>query len=535
MSLLATAANAAWCASSVPSYLAFRAALANPRRVQLDLLRRYVGRNADTAFGREHGFASIRDLETFRSRVPVRGYDEIAPWIDRITAGEQRVLTADRVTRLIPSSGSTRAAKLIPYTAELQREFNRAIGPWIVDLYRNTPGLMRGPAYWSISPVSKTEEERHHGTSPSAVPIGFDEDSAYLGGIRQRLVDAVMAVPASVRHSPDVRSFQDATLLHLLRRRDLRLISVWHPSFLELLLDAAAERWDALLGYLGQDDAARAAELRATGPRDWRVVWPRLALVSCWADANAAGPADALRRRVPDVPLQPKGLLATEAFVSIPFAGRWPLAVRSHFMEFENDAGRLLTADELTPGGTYGVIVTTGGGLWRYKLGDRVRCDDMLAGTPSVRFVGRSDLVVDLVGEKLNEGFVGGVVRAVLAGARVETDFAMLAPDTCGGPAASLCYTLFIAAACGDRATVGRVLVSLDVALRANPHYAYCRDLGQLGPPRLFRIRGDAYATYVAAATRSGRRMGDVKPVALHAHAQWSTQFQGEYADSDGS
>jgi hypothetical protein len=72
-----------------------------------------------------------------------------------------------------------------------------------------------------------------------------------------------------------------------------------------------------------------------------------LALISCWADAHATGPARGLRARLPDVEFQPKGLLATEAFVTIPFRGAWPVAIRSHFFEFLEEDGSLKLADEL--------------------------------------------------------------------------------------------------------------------------------------------------------------------------------------------
>lgn len=513
-------ANAAWCAASVPSYVMFRSALGDPRRIQLQLLRRYLRHHATTAFGKAHGFSTINDVAGFRQRVPVRDYDGLAPWIDRVAAGEHRVLSEHPVTRLMPSSGSTRAAKLIPYTAELQQEFNRAIGPWVVELYRQTPDLMRGSAYWSITPVAQAPTHKRN----FAVPVGFDEDSAYLGGLRKRLVDAVMAVPGDVRHIQEVRAFRFATLRHLLARRDLRLVSVWHPSFLELLLDEARVRWGDLLEAIVPSDPARAAELRELGAEEWSAIWPRLRLVSCWADANASGPAESLRRRLPHVALQPKGLLATEAFISIPFAGKWPLAVCSHFLEFEDDDGRMLLADELRCGDEYGMIVTTAGGLWRYRLGDRVHCDGGLGRTPSVRFIGRNDLVVDRFGEKLSEGFVGQTIRNVLAGAQVQADFAMLAPDE---GVERTCYTLFLSTTSPIPAALS---TTLDQALRANPHYAYCRDLGQLGHPRLFCISFDAYATYVIAAGEFGKRLGDIKPVALHARSDWSRRFSGGYA-----
>jgi hypothetical protein len=228
--------------------------------------------------------------------------------------------------------------------------------------------------------------------------------------------------------------------------------------------------------------------------------------------------------------LQAKGLLATEAFVSIPFAGHWPLAVRSHFFELEDERGGMLLADELRPGGTYAVVLTTAGGLWRYKLGDLVRCNGMLGGTPSVRFVGRCDLVVDRVGEKLSEGFVAAAIRDVLAAARVDAHFAMLAPDCVDGDAAKPCYTLFLSTTEPWSENAPPVLALLDEALGANPHYAYCRDLGQLGGPRVFRIRHGAHATFLATAAESGRRrLGEIKPVALDGRADWSTRFCGDY------
>ena len=59
-------------------------------------------------------------------------------------------------------------------------------------------------------------------------------------------------------------------------------------------------------------------------------------MISCWADAAGAAPAAALASRFPSAVLQPKGLLATEGFVSLPLAaaGGAVLSARSHFFEF---------------------------------------------------------------------------------------------------------------------------------------------------------------------------------------------------------
>src|SRR6185503_1371706 len=147
--MLAAVGNFGWLASNVAAHLRFRAALRHPREAQFALLREHLQQNGGTAYGRTHRFDSVRSYEEFQRRVPLVTYDELAPLIERIRLGESNVLTADRVTHLIPTSGSTAARKLIPFTRSLQQQFNRAIAPWIADLYGSHRSLALGSAYWS--------------------------------------------------------------------------------------------------------------------------------------------------------------------------------------------------------------------------------------------------------------------------------------------------------------------------------------------------------------------------------------------------
>ncbi|MCA1769890.1 MAG: GH3 auxin-responsive promoter family protein, partial [Halomonas sp.] len=154
-----------------------RQALADPETIQRALLRQLLERNAETHFGLAHGFSAIRSPEEFRERVPVQPPDALAHWVAAIRAGESGVLTRDPVTRLVPTSGTTGPMRLIPWTRGLQSQFGRAIGAWTHDLLDQDPTLMGGPAYWSISPAGPQLPE----ASGSAVPVGTDRDSAYLG------------------------------------------------------------------------------------------------------------------------------------------------------------------------------------------------------------------------------------------------------------------------------------------------------------------------------------------------------------------
>lgn len=535
MTIAASLAGTAWLSSNVAGYWRYRRALARPEATQRALLASYVRNNADTRFGRDHRFSRIRSIEEFQDRVPLSSYSDVSPHIDAIRQGVGDVLTHDPVRTLALSSGSVAPAKLIPYTRTLEQEFRRAIAPWVIDLYSRRPSLAAGSSYWSITPVASDRP-----SPPSAVPIGFEEDSEYLGAAGKRLVDATLAVPGVVRSIPDVDAFRYVTLLFLLRRRDLRLVSVWHPSFLTLLLGALASHWELLLDDIRRGtvtppgglppaiasdlggrlhpDPRRSRQLQEIGPHDCARLWPRLHLVSCWADGHAALYVAELRTLLPHVEIQPKGLLATEGVITLPFRDRAPLAIRSHFFEFLHD-GHAYLPHQLAPGTVYSVVVTTGGGLYRYRLEDRVEVDGFVEHTPSLKFLGKEDHVSDVCGEKLNETFVARVVTEACASAAGAVRFALLAPDVNSRPPA---YTLYLESDTPPSPALGRIL---DELLSANPHYRYCRTLGQLGPARMFHCRTPMFPAYAQRCRDLGQRLGDIKPLALSGRSGWSQVF----------
>ena len=219
--------------------------------------------------------------------------------------------------------------------------------------------------------------------------------------------------------------------------------------------------------------------------------------------------------------LQPKGLLATEAFVTIPFAGLQPVAVRSHFFEFVDESGEVRLVHELCAGQTYEVIVTTAGGLWRYRLLDRVQVTGFIGQTPSLQFLGRSGNVSDLFGEKLSEAFVTEAIQETLATLDMTQSFVLLAPDE---DAAGCRYTLYF-----EGKPPSHLAELLDRAFRRNPHYTYCRDLGQLLPVRLFAITERGYETFTKQQAILGARLGDIKPTTFSRTAGWSDFFEGAY------
>ena len=58
-------------------------------RVQAETLRRILARNAETQFGIEHGFARLQSGAEYAAHVPVRDYEALLPYVEKMLAGEQ--------------------------------------------------------------------------------------------------------------------------------------------------------------------------------------------------------------------------------------------------------------------------------------------------------------------------------------------------------------------------------------------------------------------------------------------------------------
>ena len=533
--------NTLWFASAQAEAGQFWKAAQHIEATQSALLANYLRANAQTVYGQRYHFSKLRSVRDYQQQVPLTTYDDYTNAIERIGRGEPNVLTAEPVRLLEPSSGSSAASKLIPYTATLKREFQRGLATWITDLFRHRPALMRGPAYWSVSPLLDGATKTSGG-----IPIGFEDDSAYLGSLGS-VFEKVLAVPNAIKTISDVSLFRYVTWVHLLSQPELRLISVWNPTFLSLLLAPLAQWRESLLADIAQGtitplnnaqvsvaaqlhlpaNPTRANQLRTINLNDLHAIWPRLQLISCWMDGPSASYATALQQNFPNVWMQAKGLLATECFVSFPLVHHTgaALAIRSHFFEFQESATADIApnyspklAHELKPGRTYSVIVTTGGGLYRYQLQDLVEVVEMHHALPMLRFVGKANRVADFFGEKLSEAFVSETLSKLFSALQVSPRFAMLVPHQ---TAQGFYYVLLLEINdMREEIAIERISQQLDALLRANFNYDYCRKLGQLNAASVLLVT-DGLPHYLAACQQRGMRLGNIKPVALQTNLGW--------------
>ncbi|MBL4734001.1 MAG: GH3 auxin-responsive promoter family protein [Flavobacteriales bacterium] len=89
---------------------------ANPIKAQDRVLKYLLRHGKTTAFGVDHHLAQVDNYTDFKKAVPLRDYEDLKGYFDRIIAGESNVLWKGKPIYLCKTSGTTSGNKFIPIT-----------------------------------------------------------------------------------------------------------------------------------------------------------------------------------------------------------------------------------------------------------------------------------------------------------------------------------------------------------------------------------------------------------------------------------
>ncbi|MFN7013711.1 MAG: GH3 auxin-responsive promoter family protein, partial [Bacteroidia bacterium] len=89
-----------------------------PIETQQAVLKDLIQSAQNTSFGKDHFFSEINSYEDFKKRVPIRDYEALSPYINRIINGESDVLWKGVPIYFCKTSGTTSGTKYIPISKE---------------------------------------------------------------------------------------------------------------------------------------------------------------------------------------------------------------------------------------------------------------------------------------------------------------------------------------------------------------------------------------------------------------------------------
>ncbi|WP_309607703.1 GH3 auxin-responsive promoter family protein [Flavobacterium sp.] len=88
----------------------------NPIETQKKVFQNLIHQAQKTDFGQDHKFGKIKNFEDFAKHVPIRDYEALKPYVDKVVNGEKNILWKGKPLYFAKTSGTTSGAKYIPLT-----------------------------------------------------------------------------------------------------------------------------------------------------------------------------------------------------------------------------------------------------------------------------------------------------------------------------------------------------------------------------------------------------------------------------------
>ena len=523
----------------------FERATANPQASQARVLLSLTRRNADTVFGHEHGFGSIRTTDDFARSVPIRDYEGFRPYVDRIIAGHAGVLTTDPVTMFATTSGTTAEPKLIPAPDRWRDQMASLMRLWMYRALEQHPQYLDQKVLLIVSPAVE-------GHTATGMPFGALSGMTYQR--IPRLVQRSYAVPYEVAlvKEPETRYF---LTMRLALARSVSAVGTPNPTSLTRLAETAIARSEDIVravhdGGLGLPNEALAPleaqavrRLRAAARPDRtrarfleqvisehgalrpHACWPSLSVIGCWLGGAAWLHAERLSTYFGQAAaLRDLGLLASEGRMTVPVedaTAAGPLAVHANFYEFiphddiDTASPTVLGAHQLELGERYYILITGGNGLYRYDINDVVEVVGFHNATPKLAFVRKGREMVSITGEKIHVNQVRSALRAASRDSGLSVLEFRLIPD-----AESLRHDVLVEfqGRATDHSSLLTFLKSFDGSLQAeNREYQSRRTSRRLGAPQLYVMRPGWSEEACRGEFRRGRREPQHKWMAMGA------------------
>ena len=403
----------------------FLASVADPKPAQEKRLEVILRSARGTRFAAEHGLSPGMSLDAYRAATPVQTFEQLAPWFTAVSNGERRVLTRERTSQLLETSGTTGRPKHLPVTPTWAKGVSEAQQLWVMAMVRDHEAVSKGKALTVVSPAA-------HAVSPGGLAIGSNTGRMHLAQPWWVRLRYPVPYEAFCLTASDVRLY---TILRFALQSSISTLTTANPSTI-LLMCRRLVAWqeelsaDLMEGTLRRGPAAALDPLlrrklerklkKHPPPTDWRPgrIWP-LAVVNCWK----GGPARYFVQRLPealgvDVPIREVGVTASEGYFAIPLGDEWGGGVlwnEGHLLEFIDESGAIRWGWELQEGQRYRMVISTTAGLYRYDLQDIIEVIGFCERTPVIRFVGKAGRFLNATGEKVSEEQISEAVRDAAA------------------------------------------------------------------------------------------------------------------------
>ncbi len=352
-----------------------------PHEVQQDWFRKLISAAKDTEFGRMYDYNSIHSVQHFKERVPIRNYDSLKPFIDRVRLGEQNVLWNTPIKWFAKSSGTTAdKSKFIPVSEESLEECHFKAGKDMLSIYCNN-----NPNSQLFSGKSLTIGGSHQ--------ISQHNNDSYQGDLSAILM----------QNLPFWAQFVTTPNL------SIALMNEWESKIEMMARATVNENVTSLAGVPSWTLLLMKHILKLSNKENLLEVWPNLELffhggvsfVPYREQFNAIIPSRHMNYF--------ETYNASEGFFGLQDQKNsdelllmLDYGVYYEFLPMEDnhlENPRTLSLEEVKTDVNYALIISTNGGLWRYKIGDTIKFTSLAP--YRIKISGRTRHFINAFGEEL--------------------------------------------------------------------------------------------------------------------------------------
>lgn len=352
-----------------------------PIETQREVLFDLLDKASDTVFGQQYDFKSIGTEHDFKSRIPVRSYEEFSPYIERLLKGEKDVLWPGETKWFAKSSGTTNdKSKFIPVSKRSLEDVHFRGFKDVLALY-----LMNNPESGVLFGKSLTLGGSHR--------VNSFNNNSYYGDLSAILIENTPFWSDFIRIPP----------------AQVALIEEFDRKVEKIIEQARDENVTSLAGVPSWNLVLLKRVLEATGKNNILEVWPNLEVFIHGGikfdpyreQYNQLIPSDTMRYMetynasegffaIQDTPGSPDMLLMLDYGIYYEFI---PMD------QFHNNNPPAFSLNEIELEKNYAMVISTNGGLWRYLIGDTVKFTSKFPF--KIRITGRTKHYINAFGEEL--------------------------------------------------------------------------------------------------------------------------------------
>ena len=322
----------------------------NPIETQERVFQSLISDASDTQFGSDHNFKNITTHADFVKHVPVRDYEDLKPYVEKMVAGEANILWKGKPLYFAKTSGTTSGAKYIPITKESMPSHIEAAKNAIL-LYIHQTGnakiVTRKMIFLQGSPVLETK---------NGIQLGR------LSGIVAHYVPKYLQknrLPSLETNCIEDWETKVNTIVHETLNEDMSVIA-GIPSWVQMYFEKLIEEKGQKVG-----DIFKNFSLFIFGGVNYEPYRSKFeSLIGRKVDSVELYPASEGFFAFQDRQNEPGMLLQLDSGMFYEFI------IADTF--FDASPTRL-TLKDVKIGVNYVIIISTNAGLWAYNIGDTVQ------------------------------------------------------------------------------------------------------------------------------------------------------------------